>query len=42
MSVSVPTTYTPLYLEQPSFIFNTACIETGCIHFILLGINVSH
>jgi len=42
VSVTVPTAYTPLHLQLPSFIFNTACIETGCINFKLLGINVSH
>ena len=42
VSVTVPTAYTPLHLQQPSFIFNTVYIETGCINFILLGINVSH
>jgi len=42
VSVTVPTAYTPSHLRQPSFIFNTAYIETGCINFVLLGINVSH
>ena len=40
--VTVPTAYTPLHLQQPSFIFNTVYIKIGCINFILLGINVSH
>jgi hypothetical protein len=42
VSVTVPTAYTPLHLQQPSFTFNTVYTEIGCNNFILLGINVSH